>query len=130
MALRKRLAMGAIAVMALTGCGVPQEDLESPVVEQSRDEKFLSAVEAYATDEFLAERTDDELISIGKAVCRDLGTGISFEDYIGEIARQTSGHIDSIDTGIIIAAGIEYYCPVYIDDLNAWRDYTGKVVSQ
>lgn len=82
------------------------------------DEEFLNAVHSQAPD-IASYRNDSQLVSMGQAICADLGSGASVQE-VGDRIPLVEGSVSlpSDDLGKVITAAVSELCPKYLGRLG------------
>jgi hypothetical protein len=77
------------------------------------DQGFLNAVHSQAPD-IGSYRNDVQLVSMGQAICADLGSGASVQE-VGDRIPLVEGSVPlpSDDLGTVITAAVSVLCPKY-----------------
>lgn len=79
---------------------------------------FISAVHDAAPD-IGTYRTDDQLTSLGHAVCEGFQGGASYEQLADRLSQlQGSNTLPSQDLGAVIVASVDYFCPKYSSEVS------------
>jgi Protein of unknown function (DUF732) len=105
----RRLAVLAVcAGLFISACG-----RSAHVNQDEANSSFISAVHDAAPG-IGTYRTDDQLISLGHAVCEGFQGGASYEQLADRLAQlQGSNTLPSQDLGAVIVASVDNFCPKY-----------------
>lgn len=104
---RRLAGLAALSLLA-TGCGTA-----SVTASSQTDQRFLGALYGQAPD-ISTYRTSRQLISLGQAVCADLGSGASVQD-VGDRIPLVEGNVvlPPADLGAVISAAVGVLCPKF-----------------
>jgi len=90
------------ASVATTGTASPKPTLTDAI----RDQIFTDAIRSEVPA--LANRTDAEVVKIGRSVCDYLSSGGT---WVGTIKLLTDGGLDGCDAGAVTGSSVPVYCP-------------------
>lgn len=103
--------MAAVAAASLAGCGLHTAGASSRSPQAAQ--AFLSQVHGKAPD-IGSYRSDAKLVSLGRAVCDDLSSGVSLQRVADRLETVNAAHpLPSEDLGAVMAAAGTTLCPKY-----------------
>lgn len=107
--MRWRGTVAIAAVVAIFGSCSGQ----STAASRARDQKFLNSVYSQAPD-ISSYRTSSQLLSLGEAICQDLGSGASVQE-VGDRVPLIEGSVPlpPSDLGVVIYSAVAVFCPKF-----------------
>ncbi len=105
----RRLAVPVACIaLCVSACGSSSHGNQDEA-----NSSFISAVHD-ASPDISTYRTDDQLISLGHAVCEGFQGGASYQQLADRLAQlQGSNTLPSQDLGAVIVASVDNFCPKY-----------------
>lgn len=123
------IILAGTLAMILTGCASQssQANPAQTITEfatpdfQSQEEQYIAHIRSLG-NMYIDNNTDQALIDIGGQVCTTLDSGYSVDEMVTALIN--SGTFSTTEqyefAGIIVGAGVKYFCPEYITEVEAY----------
>lgn len=128
--MKKIATLAALAAVLLAGCASQSssdtvgsvndsfnsQDYVAPA--QTAEDRYLSDVHA-ANNMYLEDETDSDLLDIGYQTCDVLRSGYTVQELVQGLLSDNPSDAQIEYESIIIGNAIEYFCPEYLNQINA-----------